>query len=49
MAVLFKRIMKYTQMLKKNEFKNVYDNAKSLSDRNVVMLCIKNKLLLYSK
>lgn len=42
MAVLFKRIMKYTQMLKKNEFKNVYDNAKSLSNRSVVILYIKN-------
>lgn len=34
--------MKDTQMLKKGEFKHVYDNAKSSSNKIVVVLCIKN-------
>ena len=34
--------MKDTQMLKKGEFKKVYDNAKSSSNKIVVVLCIKN-------
>lgn len=44
MAVLFKLVMKYTQMLKKSEFKKVYSSAKSLSGKTVIVLCVKNNM-----
>ncbi|SFB23697.1 ribonuclease P protein component [Acetitomaculum ruminis DSM 5522] len=37
--------MKFSESLKKNiEFKNVYNNGKSLADKNIVMYVLKNNL-----
>jgi len=42
LAVLFKVNMKFTQMLKKKDFKKIFSCAKSISAKSIVMLCMKN-------